>query len=954
MYYLSSMRGISVNKELCVAATVLIATVMMFLVHCSRPQERIDFTKSLPPRLATLLLEGEDSTLALYARDAGFETIIDAHRHLDSLIQGMPAQDYFLHADSIHTIMKRVCIVLADEYDCDFYLNDLEFLDGFPPLKRQQIMKMRTKVWDKLFDTHLAHEARIDSVIGYYNILAELDDRYGVGTARMALSEMYGAIGNRKNEKRYLIEAGKDFSELGMHRMHCQSLGVLGTIYEREGKVDSMEMCYKKARDLAIRYELSDQISRFSYFYARRYARMGRLALANDLFNEAIELCKSHKGGYYEIRFIFHAMEFYADYSCWETVERLLSRARILEKVYANTRYSKQYVVSNVFMEARLQMARGNVEKANSLFREIEKSVFADPQLVDPNYYFYYWARGLLESGLAEDAIEIIDRGLSYARPKSLAREEIKFLTLKASAEFMRGNTEEARKAIERFDALSAKLKNPLLYDWVTRYVICARIAIAEDNTTEALACVEEGLGRLRSFVGLMDVTVQGYLWINECIELRRLMHELTAHDPKLGYGAELFWRGIVLDMGTKHADPNASYALAMEAIIGSDMAATPQSDGNLIDYFGVLAERAISGIRELDAVHCMYVVDDNHITRFTVSPDDVQRDAIPVPRDELRSLVIETQECMSGERGPSGSADSEDMYNNLSRLGKYLLPDDLGSYIRPGDPRTLMITTDDFLSRIPFETFNISTEGEYVPLLEHFDVAYLRCLETKNASPGSESPGMIVVNSSSGNLLRNRSSFSHRLLCVKAEGQAIAALDENAILLQGREATKQEIKERWEEASYLYFATHIIRDPEIPYLVLIPLPAPDGAISPESGFLDFTDIRSADFSRCDFVVLSGCSSGVPSVATRNIGPSLGDAFLDAGAAVVIATFWDVKDEEARKLMTHYAGELEMSGHAHIRSLCDARRTLLKEDPGSRQSFDWASYAIHVGRVPKR
>lgn len=210
----------------------------------------------------------------------------------------------------------------------------------------------------------------------------------------------------------------------------------------------------------------------------------------------------------------------------------------------------------------------------------------------------------------------------------------------------------------------------------------------------------------------------------------------------------------------------------------------------------------------------------------------------------------------------------------------------------------------------------------------------------------------MIVVNSQPGAQLRNRYSFGPELRYVQEEGRAIAAMHEDAIIIQGLEVTKREIKKRWEHVSHLYFATHIIRDPEIPYLVLIPLSVPDGDTSPESGFLDFTDIRSADFSGCEVVVLSGCSSGAPSVFTRYIGPSLGDAFLDAGAAVVIATFWDVKDEEARKLMTLYAREPGTTDRAHIRSLCNARRKLLEEEPESSISFDWASYAIHVGRLP--
>jgi CHAT domain-containing protein len=212
-----------------------------------------------------------------------------------------------------------------------------------------------------------------------------------------------------------------------------------------------------------------------------------------------------------------------------------------------------------------------------------------------------------------------------------------------------------------------------------------------------------------------------------------------------------------------------------------------------------------------------------------------------------------------------------------------------------------------------------------------------------------SDEPGIIIVSSDLRMSSRSRYPFGGRLRHVQSEGLAVASLDRDAVILEGPNATKREILEKWENASYLYFATHIIRDPEIPYLVLIPVATPERDSSPESNYLDFSDIRSADFSTCGLVVLSGCSSGVPSVATRIIGPSLGDAFLDAGAAVVITTFWDVKDEDARRLMTAYTEELNKSGYSHIEALCAARRRLFTEARHSSESFSWASYAIHSG-----
>ncbi len=947
------MRRISINSISINAILVMVITATAFLASCSKRDDNIDLFDGLPPRLATLLVESDDSTLTLYARETGLETFVEAKRHFETLIQNMSQQNYLRHADILYPLQKRLSMVLAQEFDYDFCLNDLEFLQTFSPIERQEIMIKRANIWLTSYEPDLTYETRIDSLHGYSTTMAGIPDTYGVAIANMTLSCMYGAIGDRKREKSYLIDANNGFVELGFDRMICQALGVLGTIYEREGKVDSMEICYQTARELAIKSHLSDQISRFSYFYARRYSRMGRLALANDLFNEAIELCKKYKGGCLEIRFILHAMEFYADNSCWETVERMLARAKILDKIYEDSRYSNRFSLGIKIMEARLHMAHGEVKKANSLFSETKELNKTEPNFVNPDDHLYYWSKGLLDNGLAAEAIEIINHGLVNSRQKAQPREEIKFLTLKASAELEIGNVAEARKTIERFDAISPELKNPLMHEWITRDVIRAKIAMTEDDMTGALACVEEGLGRLRSFVDLMDISVQGYLWINECIELRRLMHELIAYDPKLGYGAELFWRSLPLNIGTKKTDPNTSYALALNATIGSGIAARPYPDGSFVDYLGTLTEKAISYMRELDAIHCMYIMDNNHITRFTLSPDGIQRATIPCTREELHSLVIETHKCMSGEEYTNGTADSADVHNNLSKLSQYLLPDDLYKYARPGTPRTLLITTDDFLSRIPFETFNIGSGGEYIPLLKDFDVAYLRYFETRNAPIRSDNPGIIIVNSHSSKSARNRFPFGRRLSFVKAEGQAVAALDKNAILLKGLDATKHEIMNRWEEASYLYFATHIMRDPEIPFLVLIPLETPEGSSSPESGYLDFTDIRSADFSRCNVVVLSGCSSGAPSVSTRNIGPSLGDAFLDAGAAVVISTFWDVKDEEAQTLMTSYARKLRTGGQSNIKALCGARRMLFNENPDSRNSFSWASYAVHTGGLKR-
>ncbi len=943
------MRNSQSRPILITILPVLTIATIIFLVSCSKREKEIDLMDGLPPELAELLVRSSYSELSAYAHEVGLETLIDAKRHFDDVIQDMSSEQYLCYSDSLYTLQKRVNTILAKEFNHDFYLNDLEYLRDFPPAERQRHMIMRAAIWQTSANNNLSPDARIDSILGYYDVMVEHNDRLGMGIAKLALTGQYGAIGDKEKEKQTVIEAHKEFSEVGMHRLTCQSLGYIGSIYLDEGKVDSMEMCYETARELAIRVKLSDQISRFSYFYAMQYARMGRLALANDLINEAIELCKENKGGSYEIRFIFHAMEFYAEYSCWETVERLLSRARILEKVYDDAKYSANYASGGRFIEARLNMARGNVEKANALFRETDELNQKGPYLVNPFNLLFYWGKGLLDNDLPDEATEIVDRGLNSTRQRSSLRYEGKFLALKAAAEFERGNIDGARQAIRRFDAIAPKVTEPLYREEIRMAILCARIAFSESDTAGALEFVEESLTKLKSYLKRMDISVQGYLWTNDYRELRTLLHELTARDPKLGYGAELLWRSLPLYLGSDRVGSGSSSEAPTEATARGGTAEREYSDLNLIELCDTLADEAMTNLRNIDAVHFIYAVEDNEILRFVADREIVEKAAIPWNTEEMHNFIIETNAAMSGDVQTEAMADTVDVLGNLAQLGRQLLPSGLREYARSSAPRTLLISTDDFLNLVPFETLDTGDEEDYTPLLEEFDIAYLRHANPGSGRNMSDGQGIIIVNSDFAKSTRSRIPFGSRLRHVQSEGLAVASLDRDAVILEGPNATKREIKERWENASYLYFATHIIRDPEIPYLVLIPVATPEGDSSPESNYLDFSDIRSADFSKCGLVVLSGCSSGVPSVATRIIGPSLGDAFLDAGAAVVITTFWDVKDEDARMLMTAYTDELNSSGSSHIKALCDARRRLFTEARDSGESFSWASYAIHSG-----
>jgi CHAT domain-containing protein len=137
-------------------------------------------------------------------------------------------------------------------------------------------------------------------------------------------------------------------------------------------------------------------------------------------------------------------------------------------------------------------------------------------------------------------------------------------------------------------------------------------------------------------------------------------------------------------------------------------------------------------------------------------------------------------------------------------------------------------------------------------------------------------------------------------------EGQVVASLYPNTILLQRETATKMNLTKHWNDASLVYIAGHVIRDADIPYLLLVPLATTEGDVGPDAGYLDISDVRETDLTGCDLVVLSGCSSGAPYVGRHNTGQGV------------------------------------------TRALCDVRREAMMGPNGIRHPFLWSAYSVKI------
>ncbi|MBE0566626.1 MAG: CHAT domain-containing protein, partial [Krumholzibacteria bacterium] len=176
------------------------------------------------------------------------------------------------------------------------------------------------------------------------------------------------------------------------------------------------------------------------------------------------------------------------------------------------------------------------------------------------------------------------------------------------------------------------------------------------------------------------------------------------------------------------------------------------------------------------------------------------------------------------------------------------------------------------------------------------------------------------------------------------AELAAISGRLPAARVLTGPRATGPAMTSAWDDAQVIYFIGHAVRDAEVPFSAWLPLAAAASG-DPYPG-LDLQDVLAARLDRCRLVVLSGCATGAPYVDGLTTTPSLGDAFLDAGADAVIQTFWRVRDEGSVVEPQRILAAWQEDGQDLTAAVSAERRRAMQGPHGIRHPFDWAAWTV--------
>ncbi len=920
---------------------VIVLAALLGLACGPRPERALRArVPDLPAEDARHLLSDGDSAYAAYAREVGVMRLLDVESRLVAGLSKRSPEAYSRSLEALGPYLDRVTGRLAAEYHLPEFRDALAFRRRIDPSVGLELAAADRRRIHLIADPNLSAAEKESGLREMLRIYRETGYRPGVVVAEFALARQADAQGRSAEGVGWLRRAERHAREWNLTLLDCQVLGALGSWYAALQKPDSMYLCLDRALTQARHARHPYQTSRILTFYGNYYWRKGRLIPARDYFLAAYEACREYKGGAVdELRILNDTLlSLYAGLGCWEAVEDLLPRAHLLEReFFASPRSrSRTFWISTQRVEMRLRFARGDVEGARRIFEKVRDTAREGVRTTYAGL-LESWCEGLLENGADRRALAAAEEGLRYAADRNLPEAEARFALDLAQAQVRTGAYAEAGAALDRFVRMHPKSDDETdLNDWARHDALEAARLDRLGRRDEATAAAARGVGRLEAALVCMDRTPLAYLRLGTCGDLHDEVLDLLSDSPEAGYAAEMEWRRLVDSIGARSrgrtrdgaAEPSRWFARSASHAPGPRPGSDPGAD----------LRKRLTARR---AVHLVYRVQPSRVIRWTADGETgVRADTLAATPDSIRAWVGRATRAMG-----RSLEDARGVPPELTRLAGALLPPSVID--GTAGAKMLLISPDGWLSLLPFEALDISGGPAYLPLLSRYEVAYLR-YQTAAAPPARGDP-LVVANPDISPELGRRYPALRPLAFDRREVSAISTRYPGTRVLAGREATKARILAAWEKAPILYVASHVVRDPQTPYVTFIPV-APAGTGTHDPGYIDMEDVAGADLRGCTLAVLAGCASGVPYVAAGGTAPSLGQVFLDAGARAVVETFFPVRDEDAEATMEEFLQAWIGGGDDPVAALTRVRRKALA-DGARRGGFAWAAFSIELAGI---
>jgi tetratricopeptide (TPR) repeat protein len=474
--------------------------------------------------------------------------------------------------------------------------------------------------------------------------------------------------------------------------------------------------------------------------------------------------------------------------------------------------------------------------------------------------------------------------------------------------------------------------------------------ASEESGSAEGRWTSLEGLARIAASRGALEDALGGLREAMQEIEETRSTLDRSRGEffgqkrPVYAAAIEVLHRLSLEEPGAGHEEEAFAVAQQAKARMLLDALGTGATGGKPLEASEVMA-------RIRDGVLLEYFVGESELFLWVVNGESLNMRVLGPPQPILDAVTVTHRELSGGAEPPRSV---------LDELSRVLLPD-LGG--QPAIVGHLRIAPDRRLHYLPFEL--LSPPGSNGRLLvEMVDVSYLpsaSALEWLDRPPSKTN--LMVVGVGSPILRREASAgpdpvgllvsrFDLGLLPAAADelGSLERWLPGDKEIRTGPKATEEEFRRLVASGPRIvHFASHAVIDERHgrgAAILLTPGNASDGLLYP-------SEIAALDYP-VDLTVLAACRTALGPDGDGHALASLTGSFLAAGSSAVLATLWDVGDQETSAFMEQFYYHLRQ-GLPPMTALRKVKQSFLA-DPEWQDSHLWAAYVLvgEAGPVASR
>jgi CHAT domain-containing protein len=271
---------------------------------------------------------------------------------------------------------------------------------------------------------------------------------------------------------------------------------------------------------------------------------------------------------------------------------------------------------------------------------------------------------------------------------------------------------------------------------------------------------------------------------------------------------------------------------------------------------------------------------------------------------------------------------DSQSLYSLLIAPVEQRLGQSLDS------KRTLVIETEGFLARLPFEAL-MNASGHYLieraPIV-HSPGPYSEARMHPDIAISPDLPALIV-----GSAASSPDTGLFVVPNVPAGADAVASAFHSPRVLEGPEATLSAVMRAMPSAAVFHFAGHAITTSNHTGLMLEGRDARTAA----PVLLDANAVRHLNLQKMQLAVLAACSTDSGEGGSRGF-DSVAEALQTSGVPHVVASRWTVDSVEANAFVDYFYGFL-LSGQP----VSNATRLSSQKMLWNRHPYYWAAFAAY-------